>query len=485
MKLIKKIKKNAFKYPNRLCLVAKNYEITYSEFWEKVKIFSNFLLKKSKNKVPVVCIHETKSVYDYIAMIATLNAGGTYVPINSTIPKKKIIKLIELSNANFFCTTKSLRSKLSSIKNAYFYETIVTCKYNLKKKKLKPNNIAYIMFTSGSTGEPKGVKISKASLDVYVNWLINKFKLNIKSNLSQFPSISFDLSVADIYLSLCKGLKLIIPDTYYYYFPSEFIYKYKINHLTCTPTLLNLITNSKKLKKTYIESLQSITVMGEQLFDFQIIKILKQNPSVRIYNCYGPTEATVSVTSLKINLRNLNMNTNKNRISIGKAIPRMKVDFFKNNKINQKDGEILISGPQLAMGYIDNKITKNKFKFINGKRYYFTGDIGYRKKNKLFFVNRNDTQIKHKGFRIEVNEINYFIQKKLKKNSFTTLINNRLISFVEDKKMNKLNLLKFLRERLEDYKIPDNIIFMDKFPINKNGKIDYKKITNLYEKKFN
>ena len=485
MKLIKKIKQNVFKYPNKICLVAKNQAITYSEFWEKVQLFSNFLLKKSKNKNPVVCIYETKTIYDYIAMIGSLNAGGTYVPINSTIPKKKIIQLIELSNANFFFALKSLRKKLSSIKNIYFYEQIGSHKYNFNKKKLKPNNIAYIMFTSGSTGEPKGVKISKLSLDVYVDWLINKFKLNTKSNLSQYPSISFDLSVADIYLSLCKGLKLIIPDMYYYYFPSEFINKYKINHLTCTPTLLNLISNSKKIKKSHIKSLQSITVMGEQLFDFQIIKILKLNPFLRIYNCYGPTEATVSVTFLEINLRNLSINTNKNRISIGKAIPRMKIDFYKNNKINKKDGEILISGPQPSLGYLDKKITKNKFKIINGKKYYFTGDIGYRKKNKLYFVNRNDTQIKHKGFRIEVNEINYFIQKKLKKNSFTTLVNNKLISFIEDKKINKLNLLKFLRQRLEDYKIPDDIIFIDKFPINKNGKIDYKKITNLYEKKFN
>ena len=419
MKLIEIIK-NTLKYPNKVCIVSKGKKVTYSQFWKKVQLFSNFLLKKNKNKNLVVSIYETKTIYDYIAMIGTLNAGGTYVPINSTIPKTKIIKLIKLSNANFFVTTKSFRKKLDSIKNIYYHENIISHQYVLKKKKVKPNDIAYIMFTSGSTGEPKGVKIPKLSLDAYVNWLINNFKLNLKSNISQYPSISFDLSVADIYLSLCKGLTLIITDLYHYYFTLEFIKNYKINHLTCTPTLLNLISNSQKLKKNYVESLQSITVMGEQLFDFQIIKILRLNPFLKIYNCYGPTEATVSVTSLEINLKNLKTNTDKNRVSIGKNIPGMNIDFYKDDKINKIEGEILISGPQLAKGYIDNKFTKEKFKFINGNRYYFTGDIGFKKKNKLYFVNRNDTQIKHKGFRIEIDEINYFIQKKLKRNLYNS-----------------------------------------------------------------
>ena len=174
--------------------------------------------------------------------------------------------------------------------------------------------------------------------------------------------------------------------------------------------------------------------------------------------------------SLEINLKNIKTNTDKNRVSIGKNIPGMNIDFYKDDNINKIEGEILISGPQLAKGYIDNKFTKEKFKFINGNRYYFTGDIGFKKKNKLYFVNRNDTQIKHKGFRIEIDEINYFIQKKLKRNLFTTIINNKLINFIEEKKINKLKLLKFLRKNLEENKIPDDIIFMDKFLLIKMEK---------------
>jgi D-alanine--poly(phosphoribitol) ligase subunit 1 len=339
------------------------------------------------------------------------------------------------------------------------------------------------LFTSGTTGKPKGVMIKKTSLNHYTKWLVNKFKLNINDNCSQIPSIGFDLSLADIFLSLCSGSKLIIPDTIDQLFPSNWFYKKKINHIVCTPSLIDYINSSKKLTKKNFSHIKTIFFCGEPLYLNHVKSLFNINKKLKIVNAYGPTEAACSMTTFDINIKNYREKS-LTSMSIGKPIPGMKVKIFNTDKTkNNKVGEILISGKQLSIGYLkQEKLTNEKFIKLSDKIYYKTGDWGCIKNNELYFLSRIDNQIKIKGFRVELNEIDYYLRKFGLNNPKSIFINGKIISFVVSKKINEKKIKEFLINELEVYKIPSNIIDISNIPLNKNGKVDIDFLKKYYIK---
>ena len=352
-------------------------------------------------------------------------------------------------------------------------------KFNFFRSNVSKSNLAYIIFTSGSTGEPKGVKISKNNLNSYLKWLVKKIGAIKGTKTSQFPGIGFDLSVADIFATLCGGGTLVLPNKYYKIFPAQLLKNEKITHLICVPSLVNVIENSNHLKSNYFKSIKKIFFCGETLYEDHLKKIFKINKNIKIINAYGPTEATVSCTSLDLNYKNYKLYA-RHSISIGKQINNMKIVLLKNMKISNKEGEILISGPQVSLGYLNDK-GGNKKKFINylGRKSFLTGDIGSYYKGDLYFKNRIDNQIKLGGYRIELDEINFSLSKIGYKNNYPIYYKNKIKVFIQGKKINKDLIVKKLAQRLQKYMIPTEFISIKKFPLNINGKIDKKALEKL------
>jgi D-alanine--poly(phosphoribitol) ligase subunit 1 len=475
---LKNIKNFSKKNPNDICIVEENKKITYEEFYLLCVNFANTVLKLKKKNI-IVTIIESKTIIDYVAIMGTLLAGGTYVPINIKTPVSKINQIILDTKANCLVDSVKLIKKYDKKKIKLIRKlSDLSNEITIRPKSI--NDIAYIIFTSGSTGNPKGVMISRSNLNHYVQWLKNTFINKRKINCSQIPSIGFDLSVADIYLALSTGNTLVLPSNNMdKIFPGVYLKKYKINHLTCTPTLINLLIKSKHLNNKFLSSLESIFFCGEPLQKSQLKGIFKINSKIKIINAYGPTETTVSVTSILINSKNYLSLLNK-YISFGKPIKNIKLKLLSDKLSVSKKGEILIAGPQVALGYFKNKEeTNKKFKIIDGIKYYFTGDIGFRYKNNYYFEKRIDNQIKHRGYRIELEEINNILRKFGFGNVFTTINKNKLISFLETKKIDEKKIKIKISKYLENYKVPEKFVCIENFPVNKNGKIDNNKLKKI------
>lgn len=479
LKLIKKVVKEN---PNIIAIKKDKINITYKKFWEDCNKFSKIIL--STKKKPIVSILGTHQYFDYVCLFGTLLSGGTYVPINNQLPLSKIKKIISLSKSNFLCSAKI------NYKNLKYITTIsekdfIKGKNLFLKKQTKQNkyNLAYIIFTSGSTGEPKGVKITRENLDAYTKWLVGKLAIKKGSITSQLPNIGFDLSVADIYGSICSGGTLVLPSNYDKIFPGEYINHNKISHLVCVPSLINVIKNSGQLKQNYLKSLKKVFFCGEPLLAEHLSSLFKANKNIKVINAYGPTEATVSCTSIDLNKKNYRFYS-KYSMSIGRPITGTKIYLHKNNKISLSEGEIIISGKQVAEGYVKNYLeNEKKFVMFKNKKSFFTGDTGFYHNKNLYFKGRIDNQIKIKGFRVELNEISFFMRKLGFKNNFSIFTKNRIISIIQGKKINRLNIIKKLKKLLPHYMIPSDFIFVKKIPFNDNGKVDQRKLIDIFNEK--
>lgn len=334
--------------------------------------------------------------------------------------------------------------------------------------------IAYVIFTSGSTGKPKGVCISRKALDHYVLWLKKNIFTNKSFKISQFSRIGFDLSVVDIFGALCSGSTLYpLKNEFDRNFINKFISKNKINFWISVPSSVEMFNSKKDLV-----TIKKFFFCGEPLKKSHLKKIFKINSKIKIYNTYGPTEATVSCSFLKLTKNNFLKFCNPN-VSFGVPINNISFQFekeFKNNKKSKNMGELLISGPQLASCYFNNnELTNDKFVIKNGKKFYKTGDICKKINKNYYFMNRVDNQVKINGYRIELEEIDNKINELLNISSYSFIRLNKIYTCVNKNNLEKKIKLKLMKY-LPSYMIPFKILYVKSWPRNKNFKIDINKI---------
>ena len=461
-------------HPNRIAVSSNKINFTYKEFYEYAFSFSKLIKKNSK-----IAILDDEKIYAYIAMFGSLMANCTYIPITSEQPKKRISEIIRISKVKYIFSNKKLdflKVKNNKIKMINFKNIKILKKIRLINNKIS-KKIAYIIFTSGSSGHPKGVKISQLNLDHYIRWILNYMRLPYNKNCAQYAPLGFDLSVADTFLSICSGSTLFpVNNKYDKVFFGNFLKEKKINILTCVPSTIDALKNSNTLNSENLKNLEHIFFCGETLLKSQVKLLFKTNPKLIITNAYGPTETTVSCTYLRLTKKNYKKFT-KSETSIGKPINGMKLHLVSNKKITKQRGEIYIQGPQVGHGYLN---FKSKKKFIKGKNIYKTGDYAKFLYGNLYFDGRKDNQIKINGYRVEIEEI----EKNCKKiflidNCVCIYKKKKIFMFLKINKKISINTIKLkLGKLLPLYMIPSDIIFIKKFPLNFNGKIDRKKLYN-------
>lgn len=451
--------------PNKIAISFLNKNLSYKDLYKGILNYYSFL-KKNKLKKIIIIENEEEDEYCYLAFFACLMAKVTYIPISIKTPKLRIESIANNINPCVIISSKKIFSK----NFINITPTDILNKKRVKTLNKKRTNIAYIIFTSGSTGLPKGVCISRKSLDHYVMWLIKSIFTKKNLRCPQFSRIGFDLSVVDIYGTLCSGNTLFpIVNEYDRLFINKFIYKHKINLWVSVPSAIEIFDFTQKKK---LLSIKKYFFCGELLKKIYVKKIFNLNNKSIIYNTYGPTEATVSCSLIKINEKNFNNICNPT-VSIGKPIKNMK--FLLKGDKKKKEGELLISGIQLANGYIDKTLTKEKFITIKDKKYYKTGDICKIINKNYYFLGRVDNQIKINGYRVELDEIDTTINSFFKINSNSIVLNKKIYTFI-NKLVSEKKIIKILTKKLPLYMVPNKIIYLNHIPRNKNFKIDTNKL---------
>lgn len=344
-------------------------------------------------------------------------------------------------------------------------------------------NLMYVMFTSGTTGEPKGVMIEHRSVVNMIESIYDRCEISNDEHVLNLTNFCFDISVLEIFLTLCKGLTINLVSDEEYQSPIrilELIKKQQVTLMQVTPSRFKQLAAIPDAA-IYLKTIRLLLIGGEVLDDF-CVRYVKENMNCRLYNMYGPTETTVWSTYQKID---------DTSVSIGKEIDNTEIYILnKENKIEtgNKVGEILIGGMGLARGYINNPVlTAEKFTdklFVDGKRVYRTGDLGkFDDEGKLIFMGREDRQVKINGNRIEIDEIETVLKRhdRIRNAAVIDMENERRRKFlvgyyIAEDKLNEIELRTYLKKFFPLNMLPSYLIKIDALPLNSSGKIERKKL---------
>lgn len=478
------------KTPDNIALVHGNNKLTYKELNQKADRASSYLKQvygvQTGDRISLIFERSEAFV---VSLLAVLKAGATYVPIDHSYPIERIRFILD-DTCSFavICDKESVLAKIENpgIHTISVEEIEMSPEECLNQEGVTNgsfNEVAYVMYTSGSSGTPKGVMIPhKGVLRLVIN--TNYTSLDFNSRLLLAGSISFDASTFEIWGMLLNGGVLVLASGDELTDPfclKETMYKNEVNIMWFSSSWFNHLVD---IDIAIFSRLKSILVGGDKLSYIHINKVRNIYPDVKIINGYGPTENTTFSVCYNIS------NTHLDSIPIGYPISNSGVYILDRNfKVVPwlVSGEIYLSGDGLSSGYLNNQeLTNDKFlqnPYNRKEIIYYTGDIGcWLEDGSIQFLGRKDDQVKIRGFRIEPGEIENTILKLNIVESAIVLVRSNeksqekyLVAYILSKNAEDIGNVKLkLSECLPAHMIPAAIIRLEKFPLTVNGKIDKK-----------
>jgi D-alanine--poly(phosphoribitol) ligase subunit 1 len=489
MSLFEKIVLNPFleiveKYGhnNAFCVATKYY--TYNEFARyisKIRKAIHYSAPKSKN----IGLVANDDIETYAAIFAIWLEGFAYVPLHPLQPVERSLEIMSQSDVDLVINSgdNNLFPDITIIKSS----RLEFDEFDLQPNSTPDNALAYILFTSGSTGSPKGVPIMRSSIGAFMKAFFEVgFKINHFDHCLQCSELAFDVSVQSFLVPLTKGaITYTIPqDEIKYSYIYGLLEDHKITFAILVPSMLRYL-------KPYFEELNfpsmRYCILTAEASPINLIKEWSNCiPNAEIYNFYGPTEATIYCTYYKFNKNGFNKHLN-GMLSIGKAmngISTIVIDEEGNALDANQKGELCVSGIQLTNGYLNNPIrTEESFieKEWHGSicRFYKTGDYCFfDNEGDIMYAGRLDFQVKILGYRIELGEIEYHAREFLQVQnaiaiSFENKLKNTEIALIVEGELNDTSFLNdYLKTKLPNYMVPRKIIPNKEFPLNSNGKVD-------------
>lgn len=475
------------KFPGKVAVKCKGKSTTYKELDEKseklASFFSNYMTLGSDKRVGVLL---NKSEYLVVAMIGIFKSGHVYVPLDVNYPIARLKYMCGAANLDFILTTAIFSHLIpeSFAAKSFFIEDIdkigLKAKMSEKIPLRQSNQPVYIFFTSGTTGNPKGILAKDINISNYLNWCIDFFKRDEVNLYISCSSIGFDLSVMEIFYPLMTGKTVLLLDNSLFLGSTLKRIKEKVM-LSTVPSVLNQLV----LNKITFENVSDLILTGEKPNSVDLNWVIESNKDIKIWNLYGPTETTVIAT-----VHLIEDGFDEGLISTGTPINNMKIKILDDNFNEVKSGsvgEIFIGGHGVASGYLEEKENKSFIELPkeNNETYYRTGDLGWKDENNLFFLKgRKDSQFKKNGVRIEVSEIEFAASRNEKVRRAVLIVDEHknLYLFVqkEIESLTEKELNDYLKDRILQPMLPQHIIFVEKFPVTLNGKADKHKLIENY-----
>jgi amino acid adenylation domain-containing protein len=471
--------------PNATALEFNNTKITYQDLQANVNQFAHYLKAQGVKSGNIIAVSFPRSPELIYALLAIIQCGAAYLPLDPDYPKLRLEFMLNDSNAKILLTNKSLESTLPFWTNTLFIEDALSALDQYSRSPLTlnvtPDDVAYLLYTSGSTGNPKGVPITHKNLVNFLCSMALEPGINEKDRLLSITTISFDIAGLELYLPLIKGATLILANQ-----ESardgrlllELIKKEKISILQATPSTWSMLLDSGLSEPLPIKAL-----CGGEAMPVDLAKTLL-NKCDTLWNMYGPTETTIWSSIKQIIAKD-------NLITIGKPIANTQFYIIDDQGLLVAPGtigEIAIGGDGVAKGYWNRpelsaeKFISNNFSSIKEATYYRTGDLGkLLPNNEIECLGRIDQQVKIRGHRIEPGEVEQVLLSLDGIKQAVVLANENFLiahivpdSNIETAEKKLLSWRESLSSQLPSHLVPHEFKLLDKIPLTLNGKIDRK-----------
>jgi D-alanine--poly(phosphoribitol) ligase subunit 1 len=474
--------------PQQPAHIAAGFSLSYGSLCHGAASIAQYLNRLSSGPKQPILIHGHKEPEMLIAFLGALLSGHAYAPVDTSLPAERVLQIKDMLGSPLVLTPADVSQIVSRAPSI-----------SAPPSSIQPGDPCYIMFTSGSTGKPKGVVVTYGNLIDFVDWMLEEQKFETKSEvfLNQAP-FSFDLSVMDLYLSMVSGGTLYSITRDEIASPAQLfrsLAKSNTSIWVSTPSFAQLCTQEATFNQALLPSLKKFLFCGEMLPAGLAQELMNRFPNAAVFNTYGPTEATVATTSIQITPDIIEKYP---KLPVGRAKPRTKVVVMDDSRCAVSDGqrgEIVIAGPNVALHYLgDPERSSKSFFEYEHSRAYCTGDLGYYQDGLLFCEGRRDFQIKFHGYRIELGDIeanlrllpelkDALVLPRLKNDQVELLAAFIVKSDLATGSENEIirTVKKKLLKNLPSYMVPQRFFFVPAFPINTNGKVDSKQLSQMLE----
>ncbi len=510
------------RFAERPALYVDGVPHTYESLGRSAGRISATIIKHATLETPFVGLLAYRSLTAYSGVLGILGTGRGYVPLNPKLPIERLLRILTLAGPQVVVVGKETRKvleallpklaagtvlicpdmdDLGSLRAAHPAHRFVTADELESRDSLAPiepaesNPVAYLLFTSGSTGDPKGVPVRQNNLLAYVGYIADRYQVTEYDRFSQMFEMSFDLSVHDMFVCWERGACLYAMPDRTVMAPAKFIRDHALTMWFSVPSVVGVMEKLGMLKPGSFPSLRASLFCGEALLTRHAQAWQEAAPNSFVENLYGPTEATIAITHYRWNPAVSASSFTAGVTPIGGPFAGQQVclvDSTLHEVPRGENGELCLSGSQVTGGYLNNvNQTERQFVTLPGKGegiWYRTGDLVKEDVNGcLHYLGRIDHQVKIRGHRIELPEVEFALREGSGSQQVAAVawpvhegLADGIVGFVAgagDRDAERI--LRYCRQVLPEYMVPSEVRFIGQLPLSMHGKIDRLKLKDL------
>jgi amino acid adenylation domain-containing protein len=504
-------------HPDNPALWVDGQRHTYADLKTYASRLANAIVDNEERAMPLAAVMGYRSFSSYASVLGVLAAGKGYVPLNPTFPPDRLRRMLALSKVEVLVASDEALELLEQVLEGIEDELAIICPdvggagdlpqrfpghrwlgpgvlesapADLAAPVASPGDTAYLLFTSGSTGIPKGVAVSQGNVAAYLRYTIERYQVGPQDRLSQTFDLTFDLSVHDLFVSWWSGACLYAIPRRQLMGPGKFIRDHELTLWFSVPSLIMLMAQMRMLKPGLFPSLRWSLFCGEPLPAKSAALWQEAAGNSILENLYGPTEATIAISNFRWDQETSPAKCRQGVVPIGHVYEGQRAivaDSEFNELPSGEQGELMLAGSQVTGGYLNNP-EKTAAQFVQrtddpGVTWYRTGDLVEADPDGcLYYMGRVDNQVQVRGYRVELQEIDHALREASGSDLAVSVAYppdsatvEAVYGFVaalgapaEDK------ILAECRESLPDYMVPERVFLIDSLPRNVNGKIDRK-----------
>jgi D-alanine--poly(phosphoribitol) ligase subunit 1 len=499
---------HALTCPGQLALSVGDISISYGDLASLAQRISSWLTSQTGGRPARVGILASRSLEAYAGILGTLWCGAAYVPINPKTPEERLIQLFQVTHLDAlivddaglrclqgrvaeYCPRTVLAGtpptglKTSALIHLNDYEELPQFAQEHKPCAVSQEDLAYIIFTSGTTGVPKGVMVTAGSAVQFLSTMQQRYGIRPEDRLSQASELTFDVSVFDMFMAWNAGASLFVVPEAQLMAPRKFIRDKRLTVWFSVPSIALFMQRMKMLTPCAFPDLRYSLFAGEPLPLTSALAWSMAAPNSSVENLYGPTEATVVCIGQRL-VNPPKITESRGILATGQPFDGVEaavIDSDLSFLPPGKKGELVVAGGQLAKGYFEApSLTAERFQILGGKRWYRTGDLVYQDSELTFHhLGRIDNQVKILGNRVELEDV----EAHLREVSGTDLVAavawpiqdgsaTGIVAFQCGSSVSVETAREALRKRLPSYMVPQQIREIEDMPLGTSGKIDRK-----------